>query len=445
MATACNARLDSAPIFSVQCHGTQGGSRWREPGLCRFFTKGQRQGGSRRAPGIPPSLQETIAIAAVIPATPGLLHVVTILTYCSLYGAQPIQPLLAGQFQLSPLQAILFTTLMMAPLGIAPLLYGYLLESHSVKVMLRLALAVLGVLELFFAMAGDYLTLLALRGLQGLMIPAILTSILTYISYSSPRERVGGNIAVYIAATIVGGFLGRFLCGVCTDLFGWRVFFFTLGILLLLCCLLLRGMARDVKLQYQRPKAGDIVALLAKPTFIRAYAAIFCLFFVFVGVMNFLPFELKRLDPGFRESGIGLLYLGYGMGIVVSLNSRRIVRLCGGETRAIVLGITVFALGTLCFLAEHYLLMFASMFVFCAGMFTAHALLSGLVNTMARANKGIANGLYMCFYYTGGTLGSFLPGAVYHRYGWAGFLGQLLLLIAVAFLLVRRLDAASVD
>ena len=378
-------------------------------------------------------------------ATPSLLHLVTILTYCSLYGAQPIQPLLAEEFQLSHFQAILFTTLIMAPLGIAPLLYGYLLESHSVKVMLRLALALLGILELFFALADNYLVLLVLRGLQGLMIPAILTSIVTYISYSSSRERVGRNIAVYIAATIVGGFLGRFLCGVCTDFFGWRVFFFALGLMLLLGCLALRGMAREVKLQSQPPRLGDISRQLAEPPFLRIYAAIFCLFFVFVGIMNFLPFELKRLDPTFREGGIGLLYLGYGMGIVVSLNTRRIVHWCGEQSRAIVVGIAIFAAGTLCFLADHYLLKFASMFVFCAGMFIAHSLLSGQVNTLARDNKGIANGLYMCFYYTGGTLGSFLPGAVYHRLGWAAFLGQLLLMIAVAFLLVRRLEKSEAD
>jgi MFS transporter, YNFM family, putative membrane transport protein len=374
-------------------------------------------------------------------AAPSLLHLVTILTYCSLYGAQPIQPLLAGEFHLSHLQAILFTTLIIAPLGIAPLLYGYLLESHSVKVMLRLALALLGVLELLFALADSYVVLLVLRGLQGLMIPAILTSIVTSISYSSSRERVGRNIAVYIAATIVGGFLGRFLCGVCTDLFGWRVFFFALGVMLLISCLLLRTMPRDVKLHSQQPRLSDISHQLGQPPFLRIYLAIFCLFFVFVGIMNFLPFELKRLDAAFREGGIGLLYLGYGMGIVVSLNARRIVQWCGGEKPAITMGIAIFAVGTTCFLAEHYLLKFAAMFVFCAGMFIAHSLLSGLVNTLSRDNKGIANGLYMCFYYTGGTLGSFLPGAIYHRLGWAAFLGQMLLMIAMAFLLLRRLEA----
>ncbi len=376
-------------------------------------------------------------------ATPSLLHLVTILTYCSLHGAQPIQPLLAGEFQLSHLQAILFTTLIIAPLGIAPLLYGYLLESHSVKVMLRLALALLGVFELLFALADSYLILLILRGLQGVMIPAILTAIVTFISYSSSPERVGRNIAVYIATTIVGGFLGRFLCGICTDLFGWRAFFFALGVLLLISCLLLRGMARDVKLHYQQPRLSDISRQLAQPPFFRIYLAIFCLFFVFVGIMNFLPFEMKRLDPAFREGTIGLLYLGYGMGIVVSLNARNIVHWFGGERRAIAAGIAVFAIGTLCFLAEHYVLKFAAMFVFCAGMFIAHSLLSGLVNTMARDNKAIANGLYMCFYYTGGTLGSFLPGAVYHNLGWAAFLGQMLLMIAIAFLLLRRLEGCS--
>jgi YNFM family putative membrane transporter len=213
--------------------------------------------------------------------------------------------------------------------------------------------------------------------------------------------------------------------------------------MLLISCLLLRTMARDVKLHYQRPRLSDISRQLAQPPFLRIFMAIFFLFFVFVGIMNFLPFELKRVDPAFREGTIGLLYLGYGMGIIVSLNARGIVHWFGGERQAVSAGIAIIALGTLCFLAQHYLLKFAAMFVFCTGMFIAHSLLSGLVNTLSRENKGIANGLYLCFYYTGGTLGSFLPGAVYHRLGWAAFLAQMLLMIAIAFLLLRRLEGGG--
>jgi len=158
--------------------------------------------------------------------------------------------------------------------------------------------------------------------------------------------------------------------------------------------------------------------------------------------MNFLLFELKKINPAFGETGIGLLYLGYSMGIVVSLNTRRIIKRFGNESDAIGAGILVFGVGILFFLIENYIVMFITMFVFCAGLFTAHSLLSGFVNKLARQNKAIANGLYISFYYTGGTLGSVLPGAIFQRFGWQAFLIQLFSMVCLALFLTRRLKAA---
>jgi len=370
------------------------------------------------------------------------IYFASCITICSLYAAQPIQPVFQSEFQLSNLQAILFTTLMMAPLGFAPLFYGCLLESFSAKVMVRWALFSLGVLELLFALTDNYLLLLAIRAVQGLMIPAILTSLMSYISYTSARAKVQHAIATYIAATIVGGFLGRFLSAFCTDLFGWRFFFFLLGLFLLLTCYLLRDMARDVKMQYARPRVSEIVDLLQAREFLWLYAVIFCLFFVFSALMNFLPFELKQMTPTSGEAGIGLLYFGYSMGILVSLNSRAIIRFFGNEPDAIRAGVIIFALGTLTFMVEHYLVMFIGMFIFCMGLFMAHSLLSGLVNKLARANKAIANGLYISFYYTGGTLGSVLPGVFFEHFGWQVFLAVLLLMLCMALLFGHFLKRA---
>ncbi|MCD8567871.1 MAG: hypothetical protein LRY50_05830 [Geovibrio sp.] len=66
--------------------------------------------------------------------------------------------------------------------------------------------------------------------------------------------------------------------------------------------------------------------------------------------------------------------------------------------------------------------MFFGMFLFCCGMFLAHSVASGYVNKIAEDKKGITNGLYVSFYYGGGTFGSFLPGFVYSRFGWNAFL-----------------------
>jgi YNFM family putative membrane transporter len=161
--------------------------------------------------------------------------------------------------------------------------------------------------------------------------------------------------------------------------------------------------------------------------------------------MNFLPFELKKINPALGETGIGLLYIGYGMGILVSLNTRRIIKRFGNEADAIGAGILVFGVGTLCFMIENYIVMFITMFIFCAGLFTAHSLLSGFVNKLARQNRAIANGLYISFYYTGGTLGSVLPGAIFQRFGWQIFLIQLFSMVCLALFLTRRLkDAVNV-
>jgi YNFM family putative membrane transporter len=370
------------------------------------------------------------------------IYLTTIVTFCSLYAAQPIQPLFQQEFQLTDFQAILFTTLMMAPLGVAPLFYGYLLESFSAKIMVRWALFLLGILEIFFSLAGDYFTLLSIRAIQGLMIPAILTSIMSYISYSSTKEKVQHAIAAYIAATILGGFLGRFLSGLLTDMFGWRFFFFILGLLLLLNCYLLKDMVRDAKLNYARPKMNEVLDILRAKEFFWLYTSIFCLFFVFAALMNFLPFELKRINSGVGETGIGILYLGYSMGILVSLNTRRIINYFGNESDAIGAGILVFGAGLLFFMIENYVVMFVTMFVFCAGLFTAHSLLSGFVNKLASHNKAIANGLYISFYYTGGTLGSVLPGLIFQKFGWHVFLLQLLAMICLALFMTRHLKVA---
>ena len=265
---------------------------------------------------------------------------------------------------------------------------------------------------------------------------------MSYISYSTSREDEQHAIATYIGATIIGRFLGRFLSGLSTELFGWRAFFFVLGLALLGASWLLSCLERDVKMTYARPRLADITDLLRRGRFLWLYLAIFCLFFVFSALMNILPFELRRVGTVLGQAGVGLLYFGYSMGIFVSFNSRRIIRYFGSEIAAIRAGIAIFFTGTVIFMVEQYAVMFAAMFVFCTGLFLAHSLLSGFVNKLARDNKAIANGVYISFYYTGGTMGSFLPGFFFERYGWQVFLGSLLCMLVVAMLMVSRLKQA---
>ncbi len=69
----------------------------------------------------------------------------------------------------------------------------------------------------------------------------------------------------------------------------------------------------------------------------------------------------------------------------------------------------------------------------------AHSLLSGFVNKLSQENKAIANGVYISFYYMGGTLGSFVPGYFFNNFGWSGFIFFLQGMLLFAILCISML------
>lgn len=363
-----------------------------------------------------------------------ILYTCTILTLCTLYAAQPIQPLFESELSLTRFQAVIFTTAIMLPLGIAPIFYGFLLETLSAKQMLRRAVLTLGILEVIFSLSDHYIVLISLRGIQGFLIPAILTALMSYIAHVAPQERVQQAISTYIGITIIGGFMGRFFSGLLSDFYGWRPFFFLLGVLLIGTFFLLNHLPKDVRPNFVKPKLSQVLHVLKKPYNLYSYLAMFTIFFAFQGVLNFIPFELQKIQDGFNGAKIGLVYAGYAIGLIVALNAMRIIKLFKGEVKAMIFGCIIYLFSLQFFHIQSYLSMFGDMFLFCLGMFIVHSIATGFVNKMANTSKGIANGLYISFYYAGGTLGSFIPGVVYANFGWHWFLTCLSIIVFGGFL-----------
>jgi YNFM family putative membrane transporter len=145
-------------------------------------------------------------------------------------------------------------------------------------------------------------------------------------------------------------------------------------------------------------------------------------FFAFQGLLNFLPFELKNINANLGESKVGFMYAGYIIGLIVAMNITKVIKFLGGERQTMLVGMVVYIIGLELFNIRDFQTMFFSMFVFCLGMFTVHSTATGFVNKLAQKHKSITNGLYISFYYAGGTLGSFLPGVFYQHFGWQAFL-----------------------
>jgi MFS transporter, YNFM family, putative membrane transport protein len=368
----------------------------------------------------------------------------TVLALSVLYAPQPLLPVIMSEFGVSLTSAAFLTTVAFLPLSVAPLIYGYVLESVSPRRMLRVSVLLLALSQVLFFWGPTFASLVGIRLLQGLLIPAILTALMTYVSLANMRGTIQRAMAVYIAATILGGFLGRAFSGWVATMFGWRYSFLVLALSLLLAFLLLGRLKELTSLNLSKPHPRLLLEVLRQPGFLRIYLVVFAFFLVFAAIMNFIPFRLTEISDQASEFRIGLMYSGYLMGLAASLSAVRVATWLGSEMQALRLGLALFALGLAAMLIPDIWVLFLVMFLFCGGMFLAHATASGLLNRHAGANKGIVNGLYVSFYYAGGALGSYAPGPVYRLWGWEGMIWALLVVAALALLsLMRKADESS--
>ncbi len=363
----------------------------------------------------------------------------TILALSVLYAPQPLLPVLSQHFGVSREAAAALTTVTFIPLALAPLAYGYLLETVSPVLVLKFAVPLLALTELLFAGTSSFSLLIFIRLIQGLLVPAILTSLMTYLSGRSSADTIQRVMAMYIAATIFGGFIGRATSGLIANLFGWRFSFIVLAITLIFGFLTLFKLPEAADLKIVKPQPKALLDVLRKPAFLSIYLSVFCLFLIFAAVMNFLPFRLTELNNQANELKIGLMYTGYMMGIATSLGAPKIISWFNGELKTIRIGLICLALALIGLAANQVWLLFVMMFFFCGAMFLVHSTASGLVNQLAgNDHRGLTNGLYVAFYYAGGSIGSFAPGIVYRYYGWNGFLIVLALVCLAGYICINK-------
>ena len=364
--------------------------------------------------------------------------IATVISFSTLYIPQPMLPLLAQRFDVAAGEAGLLMTVAMLPLAFAPIVYGYFLQAVPARLMLIVALALLALNQLSFYFADEFWHLIALRLVQGLLLPAIFTALMTYCASMAPPNRVRRAMGYYIGATILGGFTGRLAGGLIASSFDWRSAFVVMGLLQLLPLLLLLKVDSDADINFARLDTKSISRVLARRDYRFMFAALATVFFVFSGILNNVPFHLQDINPGATPLLISVLYLGYLVGAPVSFFSEGISDRLGETRRGLYLGLGVHAAGLvmLLFVAFHGLVVM--MFLLAAGFFLIHALLSGLANHLALEHRGVVNGLYVSIYYFSGALGSWLPGYLYEGLGWSGMIYVFVgILVACGFCIQR--------
>jgi YNFM family putative membrane transporter len=369
--------------------------------------------------------------------------ITTVIAFSTLYIPQPILPLLADRFGVSAGEAGLLMTVAMLPLAVAPVLYGYFLQAIPARLMRQVALSLLALNQVCFYFADEFWHLLTLRFLQGLLLPAIFTALMTYCASMVPAMLVRRAMGLYIGATILGGFIGRLAGGFFAGSFDWRSAFVVMGVMQLLPLLLLTRVDSDADINFARLDPKSIARVLGDRNYRFMFLALASIFFVYSGILNIVPFHLQDIDPHTTPFIMSMLYLGYLVGVPISFFSESISRLLGDERKGLLMGLAIHASGLAMLLVVALQGLIFTMFFLAAGFFLIHALLSGLANHLALEHRGVVNGVYVSIYYFSGSLGSWLPGYLYEGLGWHGMIVTFMLILGVCAWSISRFNVSA--
>lgn len=349
-----------------------------------------------------------------------------VFAFLNLYNTQPLLPMLAALFQAS--KAAVGLTVSGSTLGVALAapVFGALTERLNRKRVIVASILILAAPTLLAATSPGLHALIFWRFVQGLALPGIFATVITYIGEEWRKESIALVMSLYVSATALGGFLGRFLTGLVTDTLGWRWSFVLLGALTLLGAVFI---ARWLPPEASSPQVHEHdasttslwIALrhFRNPRLLATFGVGFGTLFTLVATFTYSTFYLA--DPPFRLSTLALSYLFaiYLVGLVVTpFGGYLVTRI--GMRRGIAVAIAVCFVGEALTLSHHlWVVIFPGLGLLCSGVFIAQSTSTSFLRMAAPAGgRASAAGLYLSCYYIGGTIAGVAPSYVWSIGGW---------------------------
>src|SRR5690348_2468857 len=150
--------------------------------------------------------------------------------FTTLFAPQPLLPMLARAFGVTPGRASLLVTASTLAVAIAAPFAGMVADRFGRKRVIVPAAFLLAVPTFLAATASGFGQLLFWRFLQGVFTPGIFAVIIAYVNEEWDGG-AGAATAAYVTGTVLGGFSGRVVAALVAALAGWRWAFVALGLL----------------------------------------------------------------------------------------------------------------------------------------------------------------------------------------------------------------------
>ena len=364
-------------------------------------------------------------------------------TFALLYSVQPLMPIFARVFHVSPAVSSLSLSASTGVLAITIIGAGTISEILGRKRVMVASLAASSLATMFVALSQDWTQLLALRILTGLTLSGLPAVAMAYLSDEMEREAVGLAMGLYVAGSGLGGLVGRLGVAVLADRMDWRAGVAAVGAMGLASAgLLVFALPESRRFTPQRPNLpalwASLVGHFADPGLRLLFLTAFLLMGGFVCVYNYIGFRLLAPPFSLSQSTIGFVFVLYLAGMV---SSAAMGDLAGrfGRRRVLWVAVAMMLLGVAATLPDRLVAIIIGLALVTAGFFGAHSIASSWIGLRAERARAQASALYLFFYYLGSSLVGTAGGLFYSRAGWFGVAGLVGALALGALVVALRL------
>ena len=244
-------------------------------------------------------------------------------TFIDLYAPQSILPMLsqelgAGAADVGLLvSATTFAVALIAPFtGAAADVLGRKRIIAAAMIALVLPTALVG---LSTTLSGMVLW----RFVQGLLLPPVFAITIAYVGEEFPPAEATGVTGLYLSASSLGGFFGRFITGILAESIGWRGAFLVLAAITLLCAVavivLLPRERRFVRSPGLASSLRQMLTHLANPRLAATFAVGSTVLFAFIATFTYVNFHLAAPPFDLSPTALGAIFVVYLTGAVTTL------------------------------------------------------------------------------------------------------------------------------
>ena len=343
--------------------------------------------------------------------------------FLNLYSPQALLPELANEFHVGPSAISTLMTAGTLAIALTAPFTGALADIVGRKRLITAAMFATCIPTLLTIFVSSVPQMVALRFLQGVLLPPIFTVAVAYIGDEWPAADVARIAGLYVTGTSIGGFFGRFIPGALADLIGWRAAYGVMTVLTLITAIVVTlTLTREKRFVPSGGLANSLRYMLKHlrdPRLLATYAVGFGVLFNFIATFTYISFHLAAPPYLFTPTLLGALFLTYLAASPLVPWVGRGIALFG--RRPFVLGIIgIWIVGVLMMLAASLTMILTGLTLCAVCGMLCQAVSTGYVTMTAKEGRSSAVGLYATTFYIGGSAGAFLGGIAWTVAGWSG-------------------------